>query len=452
MLRSGPGRGTWMCKPCDGAKRALERLARIQGVSEQVNMLKEEDPEAWKAKARACAFRENSVGGQSGRDVLVSQLRTLRQTSSVVETWGIAWMTEAQFVTHFKTTEGMTDGQAKERYKFALASPTFLKRLEHPNVLVGVKLIPKTEGKLERSISQEVASTTSLGSAVQVTAAISQLVRPSDGQLAFAPEVFGGSGTIANAAQYAPPSVLLASAGAPPPVDTVVPPHVFAPPARRTLAEALSDPAEPLAKRRVGQPRRGRNAGVAGPLLELRKRGESHAKRIFDEFGKGVSQLARSVCRAHSQDGKELATHVEASCHKCERLLDESKSLAGQMKDCTLVSGPGMLARAVGIAQELASHHAILKTAQDELLTARMERREKSSQEALASTQARTNACKVFHGHVPGGLLRFLYDKGGPSDKADKPRRGFGPTRSASCCVAGRHRRRRPRPVGGGQP
>jgi len=93
-----------------------------------------------------------------------------------------------------------------------------------------------------------------------------------------------------------------------------------------------------------------------------------------------------------------------------------------------------MLARFVGIAQELASHHAILKAAQDELLAARTERREKSRQEALASTQARTKACKAFQGRVPGGLLRFLYDKGAlvskgageaspfsdPSDKFDR--------------------------------
>ena len=422
-----------MCRPCYNAKRALHNVASKDAASKRnLQLLQEQDPEAYKGKVRSCRIIDPSVDEPGAPGVLDRSSRTthlhqlmhsLTQTLAIKESGALVWLTEEEWVTHHAGKGTATVASAQDEWKKRAADAS-IQKMQRPGDAIRMAIMepPRTEMYRERAVSKTVLGTTSIESSLQADDALRQVASVGVGAHTANSGIFGGMD-----APFRPGVASGSSSGqvisfddiGAAPTNMVVPGSTWEGSVRkhsrqlgRQLSGQLSEPLEgtsPLKKGRVGK---AVLRGATGQLLEHRRNALELAASIATSYGKGTANVAKAVSKLAGKDGLTLGATVEGAIERHEQLLERAKCIQKAIGQWIMATAEAGVAELEKIAASLAQLSKTLQEARAAILSSRRERQTNRAKAANELSKKRARLTSMYKGSGVENMVRFLYEKG----------------------------------------
>ena len=424
----------WFCKPCNGARRALDLAAKNTGHLNELKSLKKKDPEAYKAKIRSCRIKtaDDPPGTLGLRDnheraaafsTYVSN--TLSQTATLANVQKRKFMNKGQYIAFLKYKEGrkIPEDQEEAVWQAVLAIPDTLKsRGANGETLIWVDKGHQMQGIRGRTLETSVVRANNLTSQAEVNQAMASLGNTGIGAGVFSGPAFSGLGgeafrpeaALGGSVGHALSQAALAGASSSIPSSAVVVPEEDFAPFGSSFgqnpegARAL----EAIPAKRSAPKRRGCKKGslTAGPVFDAQQKAREFVKDVLARFDRGPGNLSKQLEKLENADASVVGT----------QLKDLGKDFADQKKKFTLAASgihvwtastmgdlESQLTAAADTLQELAGPF------QEALEAATKERQTKQSAKMAAARSAIVQREKVLRPWIqkgtPGILLRWLH-------------------------------------------
>ena len=432
----------WMCSPCNGACKALQLAARKTGHLEDLKELRQSDPEAYKAKIRACRVRcaTDPVGCRGLRDnrqraaafstFLSSQLTQKAEIEGKAKR---KWMDFKEFIAFLKFKKGEpmdTQEQKQAFWKAALDNPDVLKNGSGADQVILVDKGTTWAAIRSRALLTSVNRATNLETQKQVEEAMVQVAQTGAAAGAFSGAAFKGIGDMfrpevaaaSSSSQDAGQLALAAAASAAPAANVVVPESDFAPfgvsfGGHPDGLAAIQWDESQSGRKPTGTPGYSRKKStstlIAGPVLEAQNAARATLKAVKKKVEQGKGNLVKEFEKLLATDPTLVSQSLKDSMHKYKDALAHLKELARGI--------PSWAASTLAVRQTQflnAYENLELKIiyAQSGLAAAGEQRQRLQAQRLAQNRAAVASREKVVKPYVakgsPGVLLRWIYKEG----------------------------------------
>ena len=424
----------WMCSPCNGARKAIENIARQNPASkEHLANLKRSDPELWKQKVRASRIRgpgeENGVDNMGQRRAYNCCFQMmLEQRVALQELDKRKFLNKKAYMAFLKYKAGEqvdTQEQQDRWWQAALDSPDILKEGKGDNIEILVNAGRGIIGLRERALKTVVTSEYCLESAVQVDEALAKLSSTGVGVGALTGSAFGHAGAAfqpgaAASGVSASDSVSRSTWNqvAPPPASLIVAPEEFAPFGRdsgghkRGLKAICSDP-EAAGPRPKAKAKPSQSTTITGELQSAVAAAQATWKVIQQTYGAVKVNLGKKVIALKAKQPSAVDADLQAEAAKYLRLLDTLASMAKAASAWTMTSSKRRQREMKNAEGELAAVAASLNSS---LAAVQGKLKADATAKAAACRVAQASREKAIKPYLGGGtpavLARWLWDKG----------------------------------------
>ncbi|MCP4239303.1 MAG: hypothetical protein GY772_01965, partial [bacterium] len=166
----------YCCHPCYAVRRLLTGQCRGDPeAAAYLEKMRTQEPEAYKAKVRQCRLRSDpteagvdSKGERAGG--IGSFVQSVEASVSIREEVSVHWLTQHQFMAHYKYVEGLGELEAASAWESAVSDPTVQRRGQGADVRVAVRGAPRTVAQRTRTRRTTVAATRAIDATEEATA------------------------------------------------------------------------------------------------------------------------------------------------------------------------------------------------------------------------------------------------------------------------------------------
>jgi hypothetical protein len=367
----------WMCKPCNGARKAIELMASKERQT-KLNLvtLKAADPQQWKQKVRAARIRfpgeACGVGTVSERSNLIyCATNSLRQSLSVQDSQKRKFLDKEGYMCYLKYKRNVavvSPEQEDQLWAAALADPDILKEGSGNTTTVLVHAGHTLKGIRERCLSADVSRAVGCDSEQAVQDSIAKMSALGAGQGALSGAIFGQASAAfrpgSAASSSGIDSISLSVFGQNPaaaPATSILAVEDFAPFGtasggnKRGLAAVTSDPPNPNGEGKMRMEKKQRSSGVTGAVAEAQIVVREQIKELRQTYVSGKNHLGKQVDTLAAKEPSLVnIEQMSQSCRYCD-IIFELTTLMGKMSTWTVTCAQRAKDEVNEYAQELES-------------------------------------------------------------------------------------------------